>query len=65
MIEYVVDRGGYTGVDYIKKSQRNNDGHAIEELTRGLCGLLVEDEENGPAVGHVTAQEGPAWRSEE
>lgn len=32
----------------------------IEELSRGLRGLLVEDKENGPAVGHVTSSGGPS-----
>ncbi len=65
MIEYVVDHGGYTGVDYAKKSLRNGDGRAMEELTRRFGGLFAEDEDNYPAVSHVTGQEGPAWRSEE
>ena len=65
MIEYVVDRGGYTGVEYTKKTQRNYDVGAIDELTKGLNGLLVEDEDTFQAVSHVTGQEGPAWRSEE
>ncbi len=65
MIEYVVDHGGYTGVDYAKKSHRNDDGRAMEELSRRFGGLLAEDEDNYLAVSHVTGQEGPAWRSEE
>lgn len=68
MIDHTVHFGGYTGVDYKMKEQRNEDTSAIEGLLIGLDTMQLEDseEEDEPMmVSHVTAQEGPAWRSEE
>ena len=36
MIEYAFDRGGYTGVDYLKKEEHNDSGHAFEYVIREL-----------------------------
>ena len=71
MIEYVVDGGGYTGVDYTKKELRNDDTNDIQDEFDGIHGDAQEKRKNVEAddgflmVSHVTAQEGPAWRSEE
>lgn len=69
MIEYVVDGGGYTGVEYTKKEQRNDSGYAIEDVFSGIHNTeedeKKDDEEGFVVLSHVTAQEGPAWRLEE
>ena len=65
MIDHVVNGGGYTGVEYEKRNRRNYDGSAIEDVIRGINADYSDDEDGFVAVSHVTAQEGPAWRSEE
>jgi len=65
MIDYVINGGGYTGVEYKKKDQRNNDGSSIENMIRGIHVDNSDDEDSFEGVSHVAGQEGPAWRSEE
>jgi hypothetical protein len=76
MIEYVVDGGGYVGVDYTKRSQRSNqDVLAIENLFNGIHNndsdhdfvhvSHDDDDDDFVDISHVTVQEGPAWRVEE
>jgi hypothetical protein len=69
MIEHTPRFRGYTGVEYIMKEQRNKDTSAIEGLVNGLDTVHIKEEVNQDdefmTVSHVTAQEGPAWRSEE
>jgi hypothetical protein len=67
MIEYVVDGGGYVGVDYTKRNQRSNhDVLAIENQFDGIhineddC-ISDHDLHDFVHVSHVTVQEGPAW----
>lgn len=67
MIDHTVRFGGYKGVAYAAKEQRSDDS-AVEGLLNGLDAVQIEDgkEADGTMlVSHVTAQEGPAWRSEE
>lgn len=69
MIEYAIDGGGYTGVDYVKKEERNDSGHAFEDVISGIHSTAQDEDSDDDTdfvvVSHVTAQEGPAWRSEE
>ena len=72
MIDFCVDGGGYTGVDYVKMEERNESGAAVEEIVKGMQAVALDQEEASDGdeddfllVSHVTAQEGPAWRSEE
>ena len=73
MIEHAIDGGGYTGVEYTKKEQRVEDHSAIEDVISGIQDTDLDDEndssdddgEDFVVVSNVTAQEGPAWRSEE
>merc|ERR1712194_918192 len=72
MIEHSLDGGGYTGVEYTKTEQRNDaSSTAIEDLISGIQATTLNDENTDEeddgfvVVSHVTAQEGPAWRSEE
>ena len=72
MIDFCVDGGGYTGVDYVKMEERNEAGAAVEEIVEGMQAVALDQEEASDGdeddfllVSHVTAQEGPAWRSEE
>jgi hypothetical protein len=50
--------------------ERNESGTAVEEIVKGMQAATLDQEEASDEydfllVGHVTAQEGPAWRSEE
>ncbi|KAL7534989.1 hypothetical protein ACHAXR_006195 [Thalassiosira sp. AJA248-18] len=72
IIDHALDGGGYTGVEYTKKGQRNDSRSAIEDVIRGFQATSIQDEKSDDddddefvLVSHVTAQEGPAWRSEE
>ena len=73
MIEHAIDGGGYTGVEYTKREKRVEDHSAIEDVIRGIQDTALDDEndssdddgEDFVVVSNVTAQEGPAWRSEE
>ena len=69
MIEYCVDNGGYTGVDYVKKEERDDSDSAVNGIISGMQSINLEDEQSEDddflLVSEVTAQEGPAWRSEE
>ncbi|KAL3776572.1 hypothetical protein ACHAW5_000336 [Stephanodiscus triporus] len=65
MIDYVINGGGYTGVEYKKKDPRNNAGSSIENVIRGIHVDNSDDEDTFVGVSHVAGQEGPAWRSEE
>jgi hypothetical protein len=65
MIAYVINGGGYTGVEYKQRDRRNNDGSAYEDVIRGIHVDESDDEDDFVDVSHVAAQEGPAWRSEE
>lgn len=67
MIEHAIDGGGYTGTDYTKKEQRDDSVSAITDM---LGGIQLQDDDSVDdddfvAISHVTAQEGPAWKSEE
>jgi hypothetical protein len=65
MIDYVINGGGYTGVEYKWGKRRNNDGSEIENVIRGIRVDDNDDEDGFVAVSYVAAQEGPAWRSED
>ena len=65
MIDYVINGGGYTGVEYKRGNSRNNDGFDIENVIWGIRVDDSEDEDGFVAVSDVAALEGPAWRSEE
>jgi len=69
-IDYCIDGGGYTGAEYVKVEQRNDSGTAIDEVIGSMQSISLDedeytDDDDFLLVGHVTAQEGPAWRSEE
>lgn len=66
MIDYVRDGGGYTGVNYTKRSQCTHDESAFEDLIRGINDDSSDnDDTDGVDLSHVAAQEGVAWKSEE
>jgi len=70
MIDYCIDGGGYTGVDYVKMEDRDESGTAIDEVISGMQSINLDeddsiDDDDFLLVSHVTAQEGPAWRAEE
>lgn len=70
MIEHAIDGGGYTGVEYTRKEERNDSESAIEDLIFGFQSATVEgggsdDDDMFVEISHTAAQEGPAWRSEE
>ena len=69
MIDHTLYGGGYTGVEYSKKEQRGDSPRsAVEGVISGFH-TTEEDEDSDDDdfvhVSQVTAQEGPAWRSEE
>jgi superfamily I DNA and/or RNA helicase len=74
MIDYCIEGGGYTGVDYVMMEKRIESTAAVEDIIVGIQSILLNDAasaENDEGdgdfllVSHVTAQEGPAWKSEE
>jgi superfamily I DNA and/or RNA helicase len=64
MIEYVVDGGGYVGIDYTKRSQRRSN-HDVFAIENQFDGIHINEDDDFVHVSHVTVQEGPAWRLEE
>ena len=70
IIDHAIDGGGYTGVEYTKKEQRVDDQSAIEDVISGIKATSLDDEDSDDGggdfvvVSHVTAQEGPARRTE-
>jgi hypothetical protein len=65
MIDYVINGGGYIGVEYKKANSRDNQRSAFEGDIGGIRVDDSDDEDGLVDVSHVAAQEGPAWRSEE
>ncbi|KAL7547350.1 hypothetical protein ACHAWF_010666 [Thalassiosira exigua] len=69
MIDHAVAGGGYTGVDYEKDDVRQSSRSAFEDTIVGFHNINLNetkgDDDDFVVISHVTAQEGPAWRSEE
>ncbi|KAL7464449.1 hypothetical protein ACHAXS_004786, partial [Conticribra weissflogii] len=71
MIDVAVAGGGYKGCQYTKAKERGENTDAISEFVRGIKSISLDEEKDDDGevecnlVSHITAQEGPAWRSEE
>ncbi len=71
MIDVAVAGGGYKGCQYTKAEERGENTDAISEFVRGIKSISLDEEKDDDGevecnlVSHITAQEGPAWRSEE
>jgi len=76
LIEHTIRGGGYTGVKFVSRANRQEQSDDIEDVIDGLSSVDIcggKESDDGEAddggdfivVSHVTAQEGPAWRGED
>jgi len=73
-IHYSIENGGYTGCKYNDNSNPDASFKVLDEVTRGITSMNMNEDKDSEEdeksddfvmVSNVTAQEGPAWRSEE
>ena len=70
LIDHAIQGGGYTGVEYTQRSERQDERSVAQDVFSGFHEDSSSGEEDPIGdfvlVSHTTAQEGPSWaRSEE